>query len=141
MSRFSLCALSVLMLGALGWAPANAAACLKDQKPYHLAGDSIGYSMTIAPGADCIQGLRWSTMQIYAVWILEKPRGGEIVIEGSGFRYFANPGFSGPDKFSLLVIGKNRRDEGYSTVDIAVARSESPLKLSATSEPMVASDQ
>jgi hypothetical protein len=38
--------------------------CLRDIKPFKLAGDTIEWSMTIAPGADCIQGLRWSTMQI-----------------------------------------------------------------------------
>jgi hypothetical protein len=123
---------------ALASAPAGATTnCLKDHDPYQLTGDSIAWSMTIAPGADCIQGLRWSYMQVYAVWVLEKPASGELVTVGSGFRYFAKPGFSGTDKFSLVVVGKNRREEGYSTVEITVTPKSVPPTLgpSARSEP------
>ena len=111
--------------------------CLRDQKAYELIGDAIEWSMSIVPGADCIQGLRWSYMQVYAVWVLEKPASGELVTVGSGFRYFAKPGFSGTDKFSLVVVGKNRREEGYSTVEITVTPKSVPPTLgpSATSEP------
>ncbi|GLR91078.1 hypothetical protein [Bradyrhizobium iriomotense] len=109
--------------------------CLRDIKPYKLAGDTMEWSMTIAPGGDCIQGLRWSTMQIYKVEVTEKPKGGEIVLVGPGFRYFAKPEFSGTDKFTLLVVGKNRHDEGSSTVEITVSRSNSPLLVSAVSHP------
>jgi hypothetical protein len=106
--------------------PANATPnCLKDHGPFKLAGDSIEYSMSIAPGADCIQGLRFATMQIYSVRILEKPTSGELVMVGTGFRYFAKPDFSGTDKFSLTVVGKNLREEGSSTVEITV----SPLNV------------
>jgi hypothetical protein len=105
--------------------------CLGEHGPFKLAGDSIEYSMSIPAGADCLQGLRWSTMQIYSVRVLEKPRTGELVMVGTGFRYFAKPDFSGTDKFSLMVVGKNRRDEGYSTVEITVSRRGAPLTLSA----------
>jgi hypothetical protein len=118
--RFS-SGLSALLLGALASTLAHASpSCLRDHKPYQLAGDAIQWSMTIKPGAECIQGLRWSFMQVFAVWILNKPQMGELVIVGSGFRYFAKPGFSGPDKFTLVVVGKNRRDEGYSTVEVTI---------------------
>jgi hypothetical protein len=120
MSRINISACVALMTATLASMPASATNCLKDHDPYQLTGDSIEWSMTIAPGTDCIQGLRWSYMQIYAVWVLEKPANGELVTVGSGFRYFAKPGFSGTDKFSLVVIGKNRREEGYSTVEITV---------------------
>ena len=122
MSRICLGMLVALVLIASAAAPASASpSCLKDQKPFNLAGDSIQYSMAIAPGANCIQGLRWSFMQIYAVWVLKKPASGNLVMVGPGFRYFAKPGFSGTDKFSLVVVGKNRREEGYSTVEITVS--------------------
>ena len=49
------------------------------------------------------------------------------------FRYFAKPDFSGTDKFSLMVVGKNLREEGYSTVEITVSRRDTPLMLSAAS--------
>jgi hypothetical protein len=51
----------------------------------------------------------------------------------TGFRYFAKPDFSETDKFSLTVVGKNLREEGYSTVEITVSRRDTPLKLSAAS--------
>jgi hypothetical protein len=121
-SRFYFCAFFALALNAPLASPASAAPnCLKDREPFKLAGDSIEYSMTIAPGADCIQGLRFATMQIYAVWVLDKPKNGELVMVGPGFRYFAKPDFSGADKFSLVVVGKNLREEGYSTVEITVS--------------------
>ena len=135
MSRISLYAFVALMLTALAPVPANASpSCLKDHKPFSLAGDAIQYSMAIAPGANCIQGLRWSFMQIYAVWVLEKPKSGELVMVGPGFRYFAKPEFSGQDKFSLVVIGKNRHEEGFSTVEIAVSHSNvTPARSQAAS--------
>ncbi|WP_369725994.1 MULTISPECIES: hypothetical protein [unclassified Bradyrhizobium] len=105
--------------------------CLRDAKPYKLAGDTMEWSMTIAPGTDCIQGLRWSTMQIYKVEVTEKPKRGEIALVGPGFRYFAKSDFSGTDKFTLLVVGKNRHDEGSSRVEIMVSGSSPPLLVSA----------
>jgi hypothetical protein len=127
MLRLLACSLSALMLGA--FAPTQASAspsCLRDHKPYKLAGDAIQWSMTIKPGAECIQGLRWSFMQVFTVWVLDKPKSGELVIVGSGFRYFAKPGSSEADKFTLVVVGKNRHDEGYSTVEVSVTHPESP---------------
>ena len=126
----------VLMLSAVAPAPASASPnCLKDHKAFDLAGDSIEYAMTIAPGANCIQGLRWSYMQIYAVWVLGKPKRGELVMVGSGFRYFAKSDFSGTDKFSLVVVGKNRHAQGYSTVEITVSRRDASSTLSTGSHP------
>jgi len=131
--RAYVCALAALVLSAALSASANATPnCLGEHRPFKLAGDSIEYSMSISAGADCIQGLRWSTMQIYAVKVLDKPSRGELVMVGSGFRYFAKPDFSGTDKFSLVVTGKNLREEGSSTVEITVvSHRDAPLTLSA----------
>ena len=134
MLRTHVCAFAAVALIVSISAPANATPnCLGEHGPFKLSGDSIEYSMSISAGADCIQGLRWSTMQIYTVRVLEKPRSGELVMVGTGFRYFAKPDFSGTDKFSLMVVGKNLREEGYSTVEITVSRRDAPLKLSAAS--------
>ena len=65
------------------------------------------------------------------IQVSSEPVGRELVMVGTGFRYFAKPHFSGTDKFSLMVVGKNRRDEGYSTVEITVSRRGAPLTLSA----------
>jgi hypothetical protein len=137
MSRISFGAAIAAMLMLLASASETKATpnCLRDNKPYRLAGDTMEWSMTIAPGADCIQGLRWSTMQIYKVEVTEKPKSGEIVLVGPGFRYFAKPNFSGTDRFTLLVVGKNRHDEGTSTVEVTVSRANAPLLVSAVDHP------
>jgi hypothetical protein len=127
MPRITIFAVATMMLSALASSPAHASLnCLGQHKPFKLASDSIQYSMSIAPGRDCIQGLRFSTMQIYAVWVLNKPKSGKLVMVGPGFRYFAKSNFSGPDKFSLVVVGKNLREEGFSTVEITVTPGETP---------------
>ena len=132
MLRLSIVAPIALVLSALFPTVAHATPnCLKEHGPFKLAGDSIEYAMSIAPGADCIQGLRFATMQIYSVQILEKPRAGELVMVGTGFRYFAKPGFAGTDKFSLYVVGKNLREEGFSKVEITVSPREIPSKPTA----------
>jgi hypothetical protein len=85
---------------------------LRDNQPYKLAGDTVEWSMTITPGANCIQGLRWSTMQIYSVSVAEKPKRGELALVGPGFRYFAKADFIGTDSFTLVVDGKNLHEKG-----------------------------
>jgi hypothetical protein len=131
MSRISFGASAsiALILAVFLPAQANAFSCLKGHKPFQLTGDSIEYSMSISPGADCIQGLRWSFMQVYAVWPLKKPANGELKMVGPGFRYFAKPGFAGTDKFTLLVVGKNGHEEGYSTVEITVSPQDATPKV------------
>lgn len=124
----------VWMLSLLVFPVQASPSCLRDQRPYKLAFDTIEWSMTIAPGAECIQGLRWSTMQIYLVTVAEKPKGGEVVIVGPGFRYYARPGFSGVDKFTLAVVGKNRHAEGASIVKITVSHSNGPTVASAATQ-------
>jgi hypothetical protein len=94
--------------------------CLKDKKPFALADDIVSWTMSAAPGSECIQGLRWSYMQIYSILVLRAPAKGKLVIVGSGFRYFADSESQEADKFTLVVFGKNRRDTGESILDIAV---------------------
>jgi len=53
---------------------------------------------------------------------------------GTGFRYFAKPDFSGTDKFSLMVVGKNLREEGSSTVEITVSPLNPRPKATALSQ-------
>jgi hypothetical protein len=138
MSRINFYAFVTLVLAAIVPAEANAFSCLKGHQPFKLSGDSIEYSMAISPGADCIQGLRWSFMQVYAVWPMKKPANGQLVMVGTGFRYYAKPGFTGTDKFTLLVVGKNRHEEGYSTVEITVSPQDA-AKVATAGEPDSAS--
>jgi hypothetical protein len=94
--------------------------CLKNQKPFALAEDTIIWTMYAAPGSECIQGLRWSFMQIDSVVVSKAPTKGKIGIVGYGFRYFANSQNYEADSFTLVVVGKNRRDPGKSILEIVV---------------------
>jgi hypothetical protein len=95
-------------------------ACLKgDQKPFALAEDTVTWTMP-APGSECIQGLRWSYMQIYSVEISKAPTKGRLVLVGSGFRYFADSENHAADSFTLVIDGKNRHDLGKSTLEVVV---------------------
>ena len=94
--------------------------CLKDQKPFALADDTVVWNMYAAPGSECIQGLRWSFMQIDSVVVSKAPTKGKISMVGYGFRYFANSQNYEADSFTLVVVGKNRRDPGKSTLEIVV---------------------
>ena len=96
--------------------------CLKDQKPFALAEDTIIWTMYAAPGSECIQGLRWSYMQIYSVLVLKAPTKAKLVIVGSGFRYVADSANREADNFTLVVFGKNRFEIGKSILDITVKR-------------------
>src|SRR5258708_36186144 len=84
--------------------------CLNNQKPFALAEDTIIWTMYAVTGSECIQGLRWSYMQIYNVSVSKAPTKGKIEIVGPGFRYFADSHNDQADSFMLVVEGKNRRD-------------------------------
>jgi len=76
-------------------------------------------------GMECVLG-------ISAVGSLkEHLHPGELVLVDQGFRYYAKPDFTGTDKFTLVVVGKNRHDEGTSTVEITVSRPNPPVVASA----------
>ena len=112
--------IAIGFLAALGVSAHANPICLKDQKPFALSDDFVSWTMSAAPGSDCIQGLRASYMQIYSVLVLKAPAKGKLVIVGSGFRYIADSESREADKFTLVVFGKNRRDTGESILDIAV---------------------
>jgi hypothetical protein len=96
--------------------------CLKDKQAFALEDDFVSWTMSAAPGSECIQGLRWSYMQIYSVLVLKAPTKGKLVIVGSGFRYVADSTNREADNFTLVVFGKNRFEPGKSILDITVKR-------------------
>jgi hypothetical protein len=96
--------------------------CLQDKQAFALEDDFVSWTMSAAPGSECIQGLRWSYMQIYSVLVLKAPTKGKLVIVGSGFRYVADSGNRDADSFTLVVFGKNRFEPGKSILDITVKR-------------------
>jgi hypothetical protein len=120
---------TAVLLAALNVSAGATPNCLSDQKPYALTDDVVHWSMTIVPGADCIQGLRWSYMQIEQVSISSAPKNGKAVIVGPGFRYFADPGFQGSDSFTVAVSGKNRKAPGKSILQIEVKARSKELQV------------
>ena len=94
--------------------------CIKERTPFALSHDTVKWTMSIAPGAECIQGLRWSYMQIFKVSVVSGPSRGQLAVLGSGFRYSAENEARGGDKFTLLISGKNRNVAGTSTLEVEV---------------------
>jgi hypothetical protein len=129
LSRLSIAAVLLAALNGSATATPN---CLKDQQAYALTDDVVQWTMTIVPGAECIQGLRWSYMQIEQVAVLTAPKNGKAVIVGPGFRYFADPGFQGSDTFTVAVSGKNRKTPGKSVLQIEVTARSKELQLVST---------
>jgi hypothetical protein len=116
-ARTSAIVISLVLSASAGASPTCVS---QDKQPFELAGDTIQWAMTIAPGGDCIQGVRWSYMQIYDVSVVTAPKNGKIVMEGIGFRYYADPKFQGTDSFTLAVTGMNKKNPGRSYVQIEV---------------------
>jgi hypothetical protein len=94
--------------------------CVKERTPFALSEDTVKWMMTVQPGADCIQGLRWSYMQIFNVSVVSGPSHGQLAVVGSGFRYSAKAETLGTDRFTLLISGKNRHDAGTSMLEVEV---------------------
>ncbi|WP_063778848.1 hypothetical protein [Bradyrhizobium sp. LTSP857] len=118
-----------LLTIALGVAVSVAAACpasatptcVREKQPFALSSDTMHWTINIAAGDDCIQGLRWSYMQIYSVSVLDAPSKGKLIVVGPGFRYIASQSDDPSiDKFKLRISGKNRRDLGESILEIEV---------------------
>lgn len=114
--------MAIGFIAALGVSAQASPSCLKEKLPFALADDFVSSTMSPAPGSECLQGLRWSYMQIYSVLVLKAPAKGQLVIVGSGFRYIADPRSREADNFTLVVFGKNRHDPGKSILDISINR-------------------
>lgn len=80
----------------------------------------LRWSFTIMPGAQCIQGLRWSTFMIDKVSIVEAPKSGRLVLSGPSFRYLADAVERSTDQFKIVVSGSSLRIEGTSTIEVEV---------------------
>ena len=113
-------AVCIAAVAMFGTAVRASPLCIKERTPFALAEDTVKWTLTINPGAECIQGLRWSYMQIFDVSVVSGPSKGQLAVVGSGFRYSAEAERLGSDKFTLLISGKNRHDAGTSTLEIEV---------------------
>jgi hypothetical protein len=135
MSRlFASFSMAAVLLASLNISASASQACMSGQKPYALTDDIVDWTMNIAPGADCIQGLRWSYMQVEMVSVIGAPKNGKVVVVGSGFRYFADPNFHGSDSFTVVVSGKNLRTPGNSILQIEVKTRDQTVRLSSAQD-------
>jgi hypothetical protein len=62
--------------------------CLSRPDSFRLQSDTVLWSMVIARGDECIQGLRGKTMLLETVSIVEQPKTGRIVLQGPSFSLF-----------------------------------------------------
>lgn len=104
---------------ALAPTMAIAGNCLSRPAPFQLESDTAQWSIVIARGDECIQGLRGKTMLVESVSVVEQPRTGRVVLQGPSFRYFAGPE-AGSDSFRLVIVGSSMRMKGTSTVAVEV---------------------
>src|ERR1700682_1916499 len=75
--------------------------CLLHPEPFLLQSDTVHWSVKINSGAECIQGLRWSTGMINDISIPDQPKLGRRVFQGPSFRNFRDPGARGTDSFKI----------------------------------------
>jgi hypothetical protein len=118
-------ALSTPLLALLlAWSPTmvqSGGNCLLHPEPFRLQSDTVHWSMMIISGAECIQGLRWSTLMIDNISIIDQPKLGRLSLQGPSFRYFSNAGAHGNDSFKLRVAGTSLRLNGASVIEVDVA--------------------
>jgi hypothetical protein len=107
------------LLWALATTMAVTGNCLSRADPFRLQSDTVQWSVVIARGDECIQGLRGKTMILESVSVIEQPKTGRVVLNGPSFRYSAGPEV-GPDSFRLMIVGSSMRMNGTSTVWVEV---------------------
>ena len=93
--------------------------CVSHPGPLRLESDTVQWSIVIARGDECIQGLRGKTMIFESVSAIEQPKTGRVVLQGPSFHYYAGAD-AGSDSFRLQVVGSSMRMHGTSTVDVVV---------------------
>ena len=94
--------------------------CLLRPDAFRLQSDTVHWSIKIESGAECIQGLRWSTILIEDISIVDQPKLGRLQLQGPSFRYFSNPGAQGTDSFKLSISGTSLRLKGTSWIEVDV---------------------
>jgi hypothetical protein len=102
---------------AAAWAGGT---CMLHPEAFRLQSDTIHWSMKINSGAECIQGLRWSTIMIKDISIADQPKLGRLSLQGPSFRYFSNPGAHGTDSFKVSIAGTSLGQPGVSSIEVDV---------------------
>ena len=113
----------ILLLVQVGW-PGTVLAggtCLLHPQAFRLRSDTIRWEIKLRPGAECIQGLRWSTILIDKITIVEPPKTGRVIVEGPAFRYFSDPAQPVADRFKRAISGTSLHIPGNSSIEIEVS--------------------
>ena len=125
---------AALLLGLLGdFRGAAAQSCVVQAARYNLSADSVDWSIKITSGRSCVGGVRFGNVEIEGVKLVSRPQFGQVVLEGPGFRYTSKPNYSGPDSFSLAVVGRINKVPGNSTIHVTVAVGNSSASSNPTS--------
>jgi hypothetical protein len=109
----------IVLVAAQTVTKANAG-CLAHPEQYRLQSDTVHWSIVIAAGSGCIQGLRGRTVLLEKISIVDQPKTGNLVLDGPSFRYSATPA-AGVDSFKLLITGTSVRIYGSSLIEVDVA--------------------
>ena len=96
-----------------------AGGCPSGPGPFQRRSDTVQWSMVVACGDECIQGLRGKSMLLESVSVLEQLKAGLVVLQGPSFRYFAGLE-AGSVSFKLVIVGSSMRIYGTSTVSVEV---------------------
>jgi Big-like domain-containing protein len=125
---------AALLLGLLGdFRGAAAQSCVVQAARYNLSADSVDWSIKITSGRSCVGGVRFGNVEIEGVKLVSRPQFGQVALEGPGFRYTSKPNYSGPDSFSLAVVGRINKVRGNSTIHVTVAVGDSSASSNPTS--------
>jgi hypothetical protein len=113
-------AIVALSLASMPAAAFAGGTCILRPEPFKLQSDTVRWSMRINSGGECIQGLRWSTIMIENISVIEEPKAGRLVLQGPSFRYFSNPGARGADSFKLAITGSSLHVNGTSAIEVEI---------------------
>ena len=128
------CTSAAMLLGLLGdFRGAAAQSCVVQAARYNLSADSVDWSIKIMSGRSCVGGVRFGNVEIEGVKLVSRPQFGQVALEGPGFRYTSKPNYSGPDSFSLAVVGRINKVRGNSTIHVTVAVGDSSASSNPTS--------
>jgi hypothetical protein len=117
---------TILVFCVFGGQAVSAQTCSIDAPRYHLLGDSVGWSMEVASGRNCVGGVRIADVVFESMELISPPRVGQITLHGPGFNYTAKADFQGEDSFTLVISGSINKRQGSSTVHVAVVIGSPP---------------
>ncbi|WP_431201647.1 hypothetical protein ACQ86E_21255 [Bradyrhizobium betae] len=101
--------------------------CILRPEPIRLRSEIVNWNIDLRQGEECVQGLRWSTLLIDQVLVLNQPKFGRIAINGPSFRYIAGSS-NESDTFRLLVKGSALRVQGETTIEATINISDAPSR-------------